>query len=187
MKNWPFPVLWPPLSFPSLLAYWVHTLTASSFRIWNSSGKVPSPPLALSIGMLSKAHLTSHSRMSGSRWVTTPSWLSRSLRPFLYSFSLYFCVYSCHLLTSSESVRFLTISAFYCAHLCMKCSPGISSFLEEISSLSYSIFTFWWASILFIIVTAEIYISTSSVGGFPFLHTLQKLMNILKVWDGTSL
>ena len=26
--------------------------------------------------MLSKAHLTSHSRMSGSRWVITPSWLS---------------------------------------------------------------------------------------------------------------
>jgi len=42
--------------------------------------------------------------MSGSRWVTTPSWLSRSLRPFLYNFS----VYSCHLfLISSASVRSL--------------------------------------------------------------------------------
>ena len=28
--------------------------------------------------MLPKAHLTSHSRMSGSRWVITPSWLSES-------------------------------------------------------------------------------------------------------------
>ena len=28
---------------------------------------IPSPPLALFIVMLSKAHLTSHSRMSGSR------------------------------------------------------------------------------------------------------------------------
>ena len=27
----------------------------------------------------------------------------------------------------------------YCAHLCMKCSLGISNFLEEISSLSHSI------------------------------------------------
>jgi len=27
----------------------------------------------------------------------------------------------------------------YCAHLCMKCFLGISNFLEEISSLSYSI------------------------------------------------
>ena len=37
--------------------------------------------------MLSKAHLTSHSRMSGSRWVITPSWLSGSWRSFLYSSS----------------------------------------------------------------------------------------------------
>ena len=36
-ENWPFPVLWPLLSFPNLLAYWVSTFTASSFRIWNSS------------------------------------------------------------------------------------------------------------------------------------------------------
>ena len=52
--------------------------------------------------MLSKAHLTCHSRMSISRWVTIPPWLPGSLRPFLYSYS----VYSCHLfLTSSASVR----------------------------------------------------------------------------------
>ena len=41
--------------------------TASSFRIWNSSTGILSPPLAWFIVMLSKAHLTSHSRMSGSR------------------------------------------------------------------------------------------------------------------------
>ena len=52
------------------------TFTASSFRIWNSSAEIPSPPLVLFIVMPSKAHLTSHSRMSGSRWVITPSWLS---------------------------------------------------------------------------------------------------------------
>jgi len=50
------------------------TLTASSFRIWNSSTGIPSPPLPLFVVVLSKAHLTSHSRMSGSRWVITPSW-----------------------------------------------------------------------------------------------------------------
>ena len=49
------------------------TLTASSFRIWNSSAGIPSPPLALGVVMLPKAHLTSPSRMSGSRWVITPS------------------------------------------------------------------------------------------------------------------
>ena len=61
------------------------TLQASSFRIWNSSAGILSPPLALFVVMLPKAHLTSHSRMSGPRWVTTPSWLSKSLRPFLCS------------------------------------------------------------------------------------------------------
>ena len=59
------------------------TFTASSFRIWNSSTGIPSPPLALFIVMLPKAHLTSHFRMPGSRWVITPSWLSGSWRSFL--------------------------------------------------------------------------------------------------------
>ena len=66
------------------------TFTASSFRIWSSSTGIPSPPLALFIVMLPKAHLTSHSRMSGSRWVITPSWLSGSWR----SFFVQFCVFS---------------------------------------------------------------------------------------------
>ena len=52
------------------------TFTASSFRIWTSSAGIPSPPPALFMVMLPKAHLTSHSRMSGSRWAITPSWLS---------------------------------------------------------------------------------------------------------------
>ena len=69
------------------------TFTASSFRIWNSSTGIPLPLLALFIVMLPKAHLTSHSRMSGSRWVITLSWLSGSSKSFLYSSSLY----SCHL------------------------------------------------------------------------------------------
>ena len=48
--------------------YWhieCSTFTASSFMIWKSSTGIPSPPLALFIVMLSKAHLTSHSRMYG--------------------------------------------------------------------------------------------------------------------------
>ena len=48
------------------------TFTALSFRIWKRSTGIPSPPLALFIEMLPKAHLTSHSRMSVSRWVITP-------------------------------------------------------------------------------------------------------------------
>ena len=70
------------------------TLAAASFRIWNSSAGIPSSPLAFFIVMLPKARFTSHRRMSGSRWVITPSWLSGTLRSFLYSSS-------CVLATSS--------------------------------------------------------------------------------------
>ena len=70
---------------------------------------IPPPLLALFIVILPKAHLTSHSRMSGSRWVVTPSWLTGSWRSFLYSSS----VYSCHLfLISSASVRSISFLSF---------------------------------------------------------------------------
>ena len=65
------------------------SFTTSSLRIWNNSTGIPTPPLALFIVMLSKAHLTLHFRMSGSRWVITLLWLSGSWRSFLYSYSVY--------------------------------------------------------------------------------------------------
>ena len=70
------------------------TFTALSFRTWNSSAGIPSPPLALFTVMLPKAHLTSHSRMSGSGWVITPSWLSGSWRSFWYRSSVCFAASS---------------------------------------------------------------------------------------------
>jgi len=86
------------------------TFTASSFRNWNSSAGIPPPPLTLFVVMLPKVHLTLHSKMSGSRWVISPLWLSGSLwRSFLYSSS----VFSCHLfLMSSTSVRSLLFFSF---------------------------------------------------------------------------
>ena len=85
------------------------TFIASSFRIWNSSTRIPSHPLALFILMLPKAYLASNYRMSGSRWVMTPSWLSGSWRSFLY----YSSVYSCHLfLISFASVRSILFLPF---------------------------------------------------------------------------
>ena len=85
------------------------TFTASSFRTWNSSAGIPSPPLALFIVLLPKAHLISNSRMSSSRWVITSSWLSGSWRSFLYSSS----VYSYHLfLISSAFVRSISFLSF---------------------------------------------------------------------------
>ena len=59
-------------------------LTVLSFRIWNSSARIPSLPLTFFVVMLPKAHLTSHSRMSGHRWVITPSYLSSLWGPFFY-------------------------------------------------------------------------------------------------------
>ena len=55
-ENWPFPVLWPQLRFPNLLAHWWSTFTASSFRIWNSSARISSPPVALFVLTFPKAH-----------------------------------------------------------------------------------------------------------------------------------
>ena len=68
------------------------TFTASPFWVWNSSAGIPSPPLALFVVRRPKAHLTSHPRMSGSRWVTTPLWLSGLLRPFSGAFLL--CIFA---------------------------------------------------------------------------------------------
>ena len=55
--------------------------------------------------------------------MTTPSWLSRSLRYFFVQFFWVFLG---------------LFSVLYCAHLWMKCSFDISNFLKEISSLSLS-------------------------------------------------
>ena len=108
-ENWHFPVLWPLLNLPICWHIECNTFTESSFRMWNSSTGIPSLPLALFIVILSKAHLTSHFSMSGSRWVITPSWLSGSWRSFLYSSS----VYSYHLfLISSASLRSIPFLSF---------------------------------------------------------------------------
>ena len=107
--------------FQSCGHYWVFqicwhiecsTFTASSYRIWNSSTGIPLSPIALVIIILSKAQLTSHSRMYGSRWVITPSWLSG------YSYLYSSCVYSCPLfLISSASVRSIPFLPFIVPNL----------------------------------------------------------------------
>ena len=81
--------------------------TASSFRIWNSSARIPPHPLIL--WCFPRAVWLLTPGISGSRWVIKPSWLSGSLRSFLYSSS----VYSCHLfLISSASVRSISFLSF---------------------------------------------------------------------------
>ena len=111
------------------------TFTASSFRIWNSSAGIPSASLAFFVVMLPKAHLASHSRMSGSEWVSTPPWLSGSWRSFLYSSS----VYSFHLfLISSASVRSSPFLSFIVPVFGWNV-PLIFPVSSEISSLSLSV------------------------------------------------
>ena len=56
----PFPVLWPLLSFPNFLAYWVQHFHSIIFQDLNNSPGIPSPSLVLFTVMLSKAHLTSN-------------------------------------------------------------------------------------------------------------------------------
>ena len=83
------------------------TFTASSFRIWNSSAGILSPPLALFVGMLPKAHLTSHSRKSGSRWVITPSGY-----PGIKTVFVLFCVFFHLFLIFSASVGSILFLSF---------------------------------------------------------------------------
>ena len=82
-EHWPFPVL----DYCQVLQICWHikcsTLIALSFRIWNSSTGILSPPLALLVVMLLKALLTSYFRMSGSRWVTILLWCSGCIKMFV--------------------------------------------------------------------------------------------------------
>ena len=91
-ENWPFLALWPLLSFPNFWHIECSTFTASSFRIWNSATGIPSPPLALFIVMLSKAHLTSGWLALG-EWSHHHAYLSRE--------DLFCTVFPCILATSS--------------------------------------------------------------------------------------
>ena len=86
--------------------------------------------------MIPKIHLTSDYRMCDSSWLTTPSWFSWSLRPFMYS-SLYSC---CHFLNSSASVRSLLFLSFFVPMLVWNILI-MSNFLKEISSLSHLLFS----------------------------------------------
>ena len=69
-----FFVLGSLLNLPNLLLCWVQHFHSISFRIWNNSAGIPSPPLALFLLIFPKAPLTLHSRKPGYRWVITSLW-----------------------------------------------------------------------------------------------------------------
>ena len=94
--------------------------------------------------MLPKVYLCSHSWLSGSRWETTPLWLSGSWRPFLYIYS----VNSCHLfLISSASVRSIPFLSFIEPIFAWNVSL-VSNFLEEISSLSHYVVLLYFFALI---------------------------------------
>ena len=150
-----------------------HLLGFEIASIW-----MPLPPLALLVVILPEAHLTSHSRIFGSRWVITPLWLSGSWVSFLYSSS----VYSCHLFLIFCFCWVHTISVLYRAHLCMKCSV-ISDFLVFTILLFSSISLHWslrkaFLSLLIILWSSAfrwVYLSFSPFPFFsqPFVRTPQ--------------
>ena len=128
------------------------TLTASSFRIWNSSAGILSPSLVLLVVMLPKAHLTSHSRMSGSRWLITPLWLPGSLR----SFYIVLCILL--FLISSASVRSVPFLSFIKA-----------IFVWNVPFLSL---IFLKRSLVFPIYCFTVYLSTDHWGRLSYLFLL---------------
>ena len=113
--------------------------------------------------MLPKDHLTSHSRMSDSRWVITPSWLSGSWRSFLYSSSVHFLPPLLNIFCFCRSVPFLSfivpISAW---------NVPVVSLIEEISGLSHSIVFLYF----FALVTEEGFLISpcSSLELFKWLY-----------------
>ena len=118
-ENWPFPVFWSLLSFQIFWHIECSTFTALSFRTWNTPAGIPSPPLALFIVMLPKALLTSHSRISGSRWVIT----SCDIHIYVYSpRSVWYTVWPSHsnlviyskkiIIHACKNIRNYTVSLF---------------------------------------------------------------------------
>ena len=140
---------------------------ASSFRIWNSSTGIPSPPLALFIVILPKANLTLHSRMSGSRWMITSSWLSGLQRSLLHSSP----VYSYHLFwIYSAFVRSIQFLSFIVARLCMKVPLAFLIFLKR--SLVFPILCFS----LFLFINLFIYLFYF-ITLYWFRHTLTWILH----------
>ena len=107
------------------------TFRVSSFRIWNSSSGIPSPLLALFVVMLSKVHLTSHSRMSGlGEWSHHHDYLDLKI------FFVQFCVFLPPFLNIFCFCSVHTFSVLYWAYLWMKYSLHNSNFLEELLPLT---------------------------------------------------
>ena len=127
------------------------TFTASSFRIWNSSTGIPSPPLALFVVMLPKTLLTSHSScLALGKWSHHCGYLGHE-DLFLYSSS----VYSCHLfLISSASVRSIPFLFFIVPNFAWNVPLVSPVFLKRslvFPTLLFASISLHWSSLLAIL------------------------------------
>ena len=113
------------------------TLTASSFRINNNNNNFwnSTPQLALFIVMLSKAHLTSHSRISGSRSETTPSLSSGSLKPF--------CIVILYIHTTSSLSLLILLGPYHFCPLLLPSWHGMFHWYLEFSWCDLYSFQFY--------------------------------------------
>ena len=103
--------------------------------------EITSPPLAFIVEILSKAHLTSHSRMSGSRWVTTPLWFSVSLRPF-YIVNDVLCTYHLHFHQQRMRVLFLHfLTSIWCQRIFLNSSYWTSLQISTLRTPAFSFLT----------------------------------------------
>ena len=143
-ENRHFPVLWPLLSFPNLLAYWVQHFHSIIFQDleqlnWNS--------------ITSTSFVHSDASEGPLDFTFQDVWLSVSdhtimiilvMKLFLYSSS----VYSCHLfLISSASVTSITFLSFMDPIFAWNV-PLVSNFLEEISSLPQSVLFLYFFALI---------------------------------------
>ena len=124
--------------------------------------------------MLPKAHLNLHSEMSGSRWVITPSWLSESLRSFLYSFSMY----SYHLFLY---ILLLLGPCCFCPLLCPSLHEMKKTFLSLLVILWNSAFRWIYLSFSpfpFVSHLFSAFCQASSDNYFAFLHFFFRMILI---------
>ena len=84
-ENWPFTVLWPLLSFPNLLAYWVQHFTGSSTHGILQARILEWVAISFSRGSSQPRDWTQVSRIVGRRFNLWATRISRKIRYLLFS------------------------------------------------------------------------------------------------------
>ena len=155
--------------------------------------------------MLPKAHLTSHSRMSGSKWVITPSWLSGSWWSFLYNSSVYFFSFFfllCIKLGYADDTTLMTESEEELKSLLMKVKEesekvGLNLNIQKTKIMASGPITSWQKDGETVETAADfIFLGSKITADGDFSHAIKRhlllgrkvmtnLDSILKSWDIT--